>query len=130
MSPSSIARDCARPSAIVPTPPTATIATARSAQPPGSAAGRAAALSKARRADLARLQVVADICPQVFLRTLGLIAQHDIVPLSIAFERRARHLRFAFEIENLSERAAAILAAKVVQLVRVRSARWISPRRS
>jgi hypothetical protein len=84
---------------------------------------------KAPRATLARLRVVADICPQVFLRTLGLIAQRDIVPLSMAFERRATRLHFEFELEGLSDQASEMLAAKVAELVRVRSARWVGTRK-
>jgi hypothetical protein len=84
---------------------------------------------KAPRAALARLKVVAGICPQVFLRTLGLIAQRDIVPLSMAFERRATRLHFEFELEGLSDQASEMLAAKVAELVRVRSAHWVRARK-
>lgn len=129
MSPISIARASARPSTRLPRPLPTTSATARPAQPPGSAAGRAAMVLKAPRSDLARLEVVADICPQVFLRTLGLVAQRDVVPLSILFECSARRLRFEIEIGGLSERDAEILAAKVRALIRVRSARWVRSRR-
>ena len=86
-------------------------------------------MSKIPRVRLVRLDVIADICPQVLLRTLGLIAQRDIVPFAISFERTAQRLRFAIEIEALGSAQADILVAKVRELVRVRSARWVKARR-
>ncbi|TZG25759.1 hypothetical protein [Sphingomonas montanisoli] len=102
--------------------------TARAAQPLGKAAARAATPLKVPRAALARLCVTANICPQVLLRTLGLIAQRDIIPLGIAFERGPRRLRYLIDIEGLSPHHADILASKVSALVRVRSVRWVRPR--
>ena len=93
-------------------------------------ANKAAAIPpKAQRADLARLKVVADICPQVFMRTLGLIAQRDMVPLSMSFEQRRTRLHFEIEIGGLSGHSADILVAKVGEQVRVRSARLIWSRK-
>lgn len=118
----SSARADARPS----TTPFVT-ATARSSQAMGPAPVRVATPPKSPRRDLARLQVVAEICPQVFLRTLGLIAHRGIMPLSMTFERSPRRMRFEIEVEGLPEPDAASLAAKVVGLVHVRSVRWLRP---
>lgn len=113
----------ARPSSVEPNS-----VRARTALPLGGAADRTAS-PKIPRAALARLDVVADICPQVFLRTLGMIAQRDIVPVAMHFEQTSRSLRFAIEVEGLGDQQAAILVAKIAELVRVRSARWARPRR-
>ena len=83
---------------------------------------------KVPRHRVARLVVVADICPQVFLRVLGLLAQRDIVPLSIRFDHRPRSLRFEIDVNLRGAADAEIIAAKVGTIVRVRSARWASCR--
>lgn len=102
---------------------------ASSALPTGQSVGGAAAPVKAPRAMIRRLKVVTEICPQVFLRTLDLMAQRGIVPLSINYEQRRTRLYFEIEVEGVSEAIAATLAAKVAEFVRVRSARWVLPRR-
>ena len=80
--------------------------------------------NKSPRSQIARLRVTTDICPQVFSRVLGLIAQQDIVPVAMNFEHRARSLRFEIAVAGLAPHPAALIAAKVGEMVRVRSARW------
>jgi len=58
------------------------------------------------------------------LRVLGLLAQRDIVPLSMRFEHRPRSLRFEIDVDLRATAHAEIIAAKVGTIVRVRSARW------
>lgn len=88
-----------------------------------SASARFPRASKAPRDRLTRLEVEAEICPQVLLRTLGLIAQHSLVPLTIDFEQRDAGLWFEIEVEGLRDNQAATLLSRVETLVMVRSAR-------
>jgi hypothetical protein len=81
--------------------------------------------AKLSRDQIARLKVTTDICPQVFSRVMGLFAQRDILPIAMCFERRARSLRFEIAVASLDTQHIGPLAAKVVELVRVRSARWV-----
>ena len=81
--------------------------------------------TRAPRRRVARLVVVADICPQVYLRVLGLLAQRDVVPLSMRFDHRPRSLRFEIDVEQHVAGQADIIAAKAGAIVSVRSVRWL-----
>lgn len=85
--------------------------------------------TKAPRNALARLRVEAQLCPQIMMRVLGLIAQQAIVPAAIQFERRARSVRFEIDLDGLSEQSAQILLEKVRMIVTVRDARFVGRRR-
>jgi len=78
---------------------------------------------KTPRDRLARLTVISEVCPQVVLRVLGLIAQQGRLPLSIAVERRARSQQLIVVLDDFAEHQAAILVEKVRTIVMVRSAR-------
>lgn len=81
--------------------------------------------SKAPRERLVRLAVEADPCPQVFLRTLGFVAQQALIPLSIGYECKEEMLRFEIIVDDLSERAADTLLHRVCNLVTVREAKLL-----
>lgn len=79
--------------------------------------------AKRRNDQLVRLRVSADICPQVLLRVLGLVAQHGAIPWSTSFEQRPRtlHVEVLFDIQNRDR--AEILLRKVQAIPTVRLAR-------
>lgn len=78
--------------------------------------------TKVPRERIVTLSVAADLCPQALLRVLGLIAQHGILPLSIAAERREAAQHFAVDVDNLPDQALAVLLAKIEAIVAVQSA--------
>ncbi|MBC9034037.1 hypothetical protein IAG41_16740 [Sphingomonas sp. JC676] len=88
-----------------------------------------ASRTKQPRNTLARLRVEAQLCPQVMMRVLGLIAQQAIVPATIQFERRTRSVRFEIAVDGLSDHSAEILLEKVRMIVTVRNARFVGRRR-
>lgn len=84
--------------------------------------------TKAPQDSLARLRVEAQLCPQVMMRVLGLIAQQAIVPATIQFERRARTVRFEIGVNGLSDQSEQTLLEKVRMIVSVRDARFVGRR--
>jgi len=78
--------------------------------------------TKVPRERIVTLSVAADLCPQALIRVLGLIAQHGILPLSIAAERGDTAQHLAVEVDNLPEQALAVLLAKIEAVVAVQSA--------
>ncbi len=76
---------------------------------------------------LCRLQVEAEICPNVLLRVLDLVSRHALVPLTITSERRDDHLWLEVAVDGLPERAAQILLGNVEAMVKVRDARLVLP---
>lgn len=78
---------------------------------------------KVPRARLARLEVESELCPQVLLRVLGLLARHWVLPLSIEAVRGGDALRMTVEIETLPEPERATLVARIEAIVAVRTAR-------
>jgi hypothetical protein len=81
--------------------------------------------AKRRNDQLVRLLVSTDICPQVLLRVLGLVAQHGAIPWSTSFERRRRSLFIEIEFDAASPERAEMLLHKVRAIPTVRSARTI-----
>lgn len=79
--------------------------------------------SKTARGQLIWLQVVADHCPQILLRVLGLVARHGAIPHTIVFERRPRSLRIEVAVDALGPGTLENLAHKVGTIPTVRSAR-------
>lgn len=70
-----------------------------------------------------RLSVTADLCPQITLRVLGLLAQRSIIPATIAVTRRPRSLLLAIEFAPADAQQSAAMLAKIEALVGVRRAR-------
>ncbi|OJU20174.1 MULTISPECIES: hypothetical protein [unclassified Sphingomonas] len=87
-----------------------------------SARRNQSAETKVPRERIVTLSVAADLCPQALLRVLGLIAQHNILPLSIAAERLEGVQHFAVDVDNLPDHALAVLLAKIEAIVAVQSA--------
>ncbi|MCW6534020.1 hypothetical protein [Sphingomonas lycopersici] len=77
---------------------------------------------KVPRERIVTLSVAADLCPQALPRVLGLIAQHNILPLSIAAKRREAVQHFAVDVDNPPDQALAVLLAKIEAIVAVQSA--------
>lgn len=94
-------------------------------------AARAAAPSpaqstlKVRREDIVRLTVETEICPQVLLRVLGLLAQRCIVPLTMEAQRSADGMRLEVDMELPADGDSETLTAKIEAIVMVRSARLL-----
>ncbi|MBX3563606.1 MAG: hypothetical protein KF730_03410 [Sphingomonas sp.] len=80
---------------------------------------------KVPRERVVRLAVETEICPQVLLRVLGLLAQRWIVPLTISAQRSDESMRLEVEIEVPADGDYASLVAKIEEVVMVRSARII-----
>lgn len=70
-----------------------------------------------------RLTVETEICPQVILRVLGLLAQRWIVPFTIDAVRSDDAIRLTVEIQAPSPGECEALVAKTEAIVMVRSAR-------
>jgi len=70
-----------------------------------------------------RLSVTADLCPQITLRVLGLLAQRSIIPASIIVTGRPRSLLLVILLARDHAQQGAVLLAKVEALVGVRRAR-------
>ncbi|KQM17231.1 hypothetical protein ASE73_09630 [Sphingomonas sp. Leaf24] len=70
-----------------------------------------------------RLSVTADLCPQITLRILGLLAQRSIIPVTIAVTRRPRSLAMVVVFVPADAQQSAVLLAKIEALVGVRRAR-------
>lgn len=79
--------------------------------------------SAADDARVTRFDVTADLCPQVLLRILGLVAQHSLVPLGVSVRRRMDRLDASIRVTGLSPHAADVLLAKIAAIVAVREAR-------
>jgi hypothetical protein len=69
----------------------------------------------------ARLRGTTDICPQVF-QEFWASSQHDVVPVVMTFEHRTRSLCFEIATVHLGPGPAALIAAWVGAMARVRSA--------
>jgi hypothetical protein len=69
---------------------------------------------------LNRFEVIADLCPQVLLRILGLIAQNSLIPVNLVCERRGDHLHARIALDGLPPARAEILLAKIATIVTVR----------
>jgi hypothetical protein len=67
-------------------------------------------------------QVTADLCPQVLLRILGLVAQHTLIPHSVVLERHEDRIDARIAVDGLSPERAEILLAKISTIVTVREA--------
>jgi hypothetical protein len=70
------------------------------------------------------LRVLAEPCPQVLLRVLGLSAQLDRIPLRVRTRCEGTVQRFTIALDGLSEHQSQVLLAKVQAIVTVRSARY------
>lgn len=70
-----------------------------------------------------RLSVTADLCPQITLRVLGLLAQRSIIPATIAVTHRPRSLALVVVFAPADAQQGAVLLAKIEALVGVRRVR-------
>lgn len=67
-----------------------------------------------------QFQLVAELCPQVMLRVLGLIAQNGLVPQQILCEQEGDELHARISVENLTADRAEILFAKMLAVIMVK----------
>jgi len=76
--------------------------------------------AKVPRERIVTLRAETDHCPQALLRVLGMIAQHDTIPLSIGAERGEDGQTVTLDIDTLPDHAMATLLAKIEAIVTVR----------
>jgi acetolactate synthase regulatory subunit len=84
---------------------------------------------KVPRERLIRLDVEADLCPQVLLRVLGLVAQQWLIPLTITARSASDSIAIEVELDGaaLSAERAEVLLYKIEAIVSVREARLTAP---
>jgi len=78
--------------------------------------------AKVPREQIATLSVETEICPQVLLRVLGILAARGMIPFTIAAHRDDRLQRIEIEIDALPETASRVLLQNVRRIVTVRRA--------
>ncbi|HVI99484.1 MAG TPA: hypothetical protein VM657_10505 [Sphingomonas sp.] len=78
--------------------------------------------AKVPRERIVTLRAETDHCPQVLLRILGMVGQHDTIPLSIGAERDEDGQHVTIEIDTLPDHIVALLLAKIEAIVTVRRA--------
>jgi acetolactate synthase regulatory subunit len=78
---------------------------------------------KIPRDQMVRLEVEAEICPNVILRVLDILAHRSLIPFSIETARAEDGIRLAVEIEPLSGAELSMLTSKIAAIIFVRSAR-------
>lgn len=71
-------------------------------------------------AELTRLDIEADDCPQVLLRVLGLVARDSTIPVTIEASRLADGIAIALELDGLTAQASELVAHRIAGFPAVR----------
>lgn len=79
-------------------------------------------LPKVSREQLATLCVDTELCPQVLLRVLGLLAARGLIPFTIAARRDEKIQRIEIEIDALPARESLVLLQNLRRIIMVRRA--------
>lgn len=88
---------------------------------PAANADRSASVpTKPPRETLWRFEIEGSPCPQLLPRVLGVIARHDLVPVTIHYQAGARDVRLVISVEAGGDRMAALIATAMRRVMNVR----------
>lgn len=83
--------------------------------------------TKTPSAQLTRLDIEAEDCPQVLLRVLGLVARDSTIPVTIEASRQPDGIVIALELDGLTAQASELVAHRIAGFPTVRKVSVAGP---